>query len=99
MLALQALVMLDCSVVLNDLMVPSPQAQTTTDPNTPLVPPPTATPTISYSSTGGRSGNTSSDSPYLLTDTVRNDMYTFTVTVTNVAGASSKISNVLGKLL
>ena len=99
MLALQALVMLDCSVVLNDLMVPSPQVQTTTDPDVPLVPPPTATPTISYSSTGGRSDSTSSDSPYLLTDTVRNDTYTFTVNVTNVAGVSSESSNVLGKLL
>ena len=69
------------------------QTQTSTEFSVPLNPPPIATPTISYSSTGGRSGSTSSDSPYVLTDTVRNDIYTFTVSVTNVAGVSSALSN------
>ncbi len=39
------------------------------------------------------------DSSYQLTDTVKNDVYTFTVTVTNAAGSSREISErVVGKL-
>ncbi len=39
------------------------------------------------------------DSSYQLSDTVENDVYTFTVTVTNAAGSSREISErVVGKL-
>ncbi len=66
-----------------------------------LTPPVNAEPTITYTSARGLSGNAVfvPDSSYQLTDTVENDVYTFTVTVTNAAGSSSEISaEIEGKL-
>ncbi len=66
-----------------------------------MTPPRNGTPTITYTSTGGRGGSARfvPDSSYQLTDTVENDVYTFTVIVTNVAGSSSEISvRVVGKI-
>ena len=62
-----------------------------------------AEPTITYTSesAGGISGSAVfvPDSSYQLTDTVKNYVYTFTVTVTNAAGSSSEVSEgVDGKL-
>ncbi len=71
-------------------------------PTVQLTPPPIGTPTITFtSSTGGLSGSAVfvPDSSYQLTDTVENDVYTFTVTVTNAANSSSEVSEgVVSKL-
>ena len=78
------------------------QVQSSFDPTVQLTPPPIDTPTITFtSSPGNLSGNAVfvPDSSYQLTDTVENDVYTFTVTVTNVAGSSSEVSAVVeGKI-
>ncbi len=78
------------------------QIQSSFDPTVQLAPPPIGTPTITFtSSAGGLSGNAVfiPDSSYQLTDTVENDVYTFTVTVINAAGSSREISErVVGKL-
>ena len=70
------------------------QVLITNDSAIPLTPPPIGPPTITYTTAGGRSGNAEfiSDSSYQLTDPVENDVYTFNVTVTNVAGSTSVIS-------
>ncbi|XP_064397626.1 uncharacterized protein LOC135344348 isoform X2 [Halichondria panicea] len=60
-----------------------------------LAPPPIGTPTITFTSSArGLSGSAVfvPDSSYQLTDTVENDVFTFTVTVTNAAGSSSEMS-------
>ena len=78
------------------------QVQSSNNPTVQLTPPPIGTPTITFtSSPGNLSGNAVfvPDSSYQLTDTVENDVYTFTVTVTNVAGSSSEVSAVVeGKI-
>ncbi len=70
------------------------QVQSSSDPAVQLTPPLNAVPTITYTSAEGLSGSAMfvPDSSYQLTDTVENDAYTFTVTVTNAAGSSSAIS-------
>ncbi len=70
------------------------QVLSSSDPTVQLTPPLNATPTITYTSLGDLSGSAVavSDSSYQLTDTVENDVYTFTVTVTNAAGSSSATS-------
>ncbi len=77
--------------------------QSSSDPANQLIPPPIGTPTITFtSSPGNLSGNAVfvPDSSYQLTDTVENDVYTFTVTVTNAAGPSSEISaEIEGKIV
>ncbi len=69
------------------------QAQSSSDSAVQLTPPLSGTPTIIYTSAGGLNGSAVfvPDSSYQLSDTVENDVYTFTVTVTNVAGGSSSI--------
>ena len=70
------------------------QAQSSSDSAVQLTPPLSGTPTITYTSAGGISGSAAvfvPDSSYQLTDTVENDVYTFTMTVTNVAGGSSSV--------
>ncbi len=76
------------------------QVQTSFDPAVQLTPPPIDTPTITYTSPGRNdSAVFIPDSSYQLMDTVENDVYTFTVTVTNAAGSSSEVSEVFfGKL-
>ena len=76
------------------------QVQTSFDPAVQLTPPPIGTPIITYTSAGRNdSAVFVPDSSYQLTDTVENDVYTFTVTVTNAAGPSSQVSEgVVGKL-
>ena len=77
------------------------QVQDSNNPTVQLTPPLNAEPTVTYTSEG-LSGNAVfvPDSSYQLTDTVENDVYTFTVTVTNAAGPSSTVSEkVVGKLL
>ena len=77
------------------------QVRSSFDPAVQLTPPPIGTPTITFtSSPRNLSGNAVfvPDSSYQLTDTVENDVYTFTVTVTNAAGSSSEVSErVTGK--
>ncbi len=70
------------------------QVLSTSDPAVPLTPSLISTPTITYTTAGGRSGSAEfdPDSSYQLTDPVKNNMYTFTVTVTNAAGATSGVS-------
>ena len=84
------------------LCVYTSQVQSSNNPTVQLTPPPIGKPTITFtSSAGGLSGNAVyiPDSSYQLTDTVENDVYTFTVTVTNAAGPSREISErVVGKL-
>ncbi len=69
------------------------QAQSSNDVAFQLDPPPINT-TITYTSASGHTGNAVfvPDSSYQLMDTVENDVYTFTVTVTNAAGPSSEVS-------
>ncbi len=78
------------------------QVPSSFDPAVQLVPSQIGTPTITFTfSARGHSGSAVfvPDSSYQLTDTVENDVYTFTVTVTNAAGSSSEISKrVVGKL-
>ncbi len=77
------------------------QVQSSSDLTVQLTPPLNAVPTITYTSLGDLSGSAVavSDSSYQLTDTVENDVYTFTVNVTNAAGSSSEVSDgVAGKL-
>ena len=76
------------------------QVQSSSDPAVQLTSPRIGTPSITYTSPG-RSGNAEfvPDSSYQLTDTVENDVYTFTVTVTNAANSSREVSEgVVGKL-
>ncbi len=57
-------------------------------------------PSITYTSARGHSGSVMfvPDSSYQLSDTVENDVYTFTVTVTNAANSSREVSEgVVGK--
>ena len=71
------------------------------DPAVQLTPPRSDTSFIAYTSARGRNGSAVfvPDSSYQLTDTVENDVYTFTVTVTNAAGSSSQVSEgFVGKL-
>ena len=67
-----------------------------------LTPPLIDTPNITFTSAGGRSGNAEfvTDSSYQLTDTVENDVYTFTVTVMNAANSSSEevSAEIVGKI-
>ena len=76
------------------------QVQTSFDPAVQLTPPPIGTPIITYTSAGRNdSAVFVPDSSYQLTDTVENDVYIFTVTVTNAAGSSSEVSEgFFGKL-
>ena len=77
------------------------QVQSSSDPAVQLTPPISGTPTITYTSAGGLSGSAMfvPDSSYQLTDTVENDVYTFTVSVSNAAGLSSSVlSDIRGKL-
>ncbi len=77
------------------------QVQSSSDPAVQLTPPLNAVPTITYTSAGGLSGSAVfvPDSSYQLTDTVENDVYTFTVSVTNEDGPnSSMLSDFRGKL-
>ena len=77
------------------------QVQSSSDALVQLAPPPIGIPTIIFTSAGGCSGSAVAvpDSSYQLMDTVENDVYTFTVTVTNAAGSSSEVSDgVAGKL-
>ncbi len=77
------------------------QVLSSSDPAVQLTPPLNAVPTITYTSAEGLSGSAVfvPDSSYQLTDTVENDVYTFTVTVTNAAGLSSTVlSDIRGKL-
>ncbi len=77
------------------------QVQSSSDPAVQLTPPISGTPTITYTSAGGLSGSAMfvHDSSYQLTDTVENDVYTFTVSVSNAAGLSSSVlSDIRGKL-
>ncbi len=77
------------------------QVKSSSDTLVQLAPPPIGVPTIIFTSAGGCSGSALfvPDSSYQLTDTVENDVYTFTVTVTNAAGPSSETSDrVVGKL-
>ncbi len=67
------------------------QVQSSNNPTVQLAPPPIGTPTIPFTSSArGLSGNAVfvPDSSYQFTDTVENDVYTFTVTVTNEANSS-----------
>ncbi len=70
------------------------QVQSTSDPAVLLTPPLIGTPTITYTTAEGHSGSAEfvPDSSYQLVDTFRNDVYTFTVIVTNAAGATSQVS-------
>ncbi len=72
------------------------QAQESIGSAIPLTPPLTVEPTITYTTASGRNGSAQfvSDS-YELTDPVENDVYTFNVTVTNVAGSTSVISEAI----
>ncbi len=75
------------------------QVQSSNDSTVRLTPPPIGTPTITFTSSArGLSGSAVfvPDSSYQLTDTVENDVYTFTVTGTNVAGSSSQVSEGVG---
>ncbi len=77
------------------------QVQSSSDALVQLTPPPVGVPTIIFTSASGCSGSALfvPDSSYQLMDTVENDVYTFTVTVTNAAGSSSEVSDgVAGKL-
>ncbi len=79
----------------------NPQVQSSSDPAVQLTPPISGTPSITYTSAGGLSGSVVfvPDSSYQLTDTVENDVYTFTVSVSNAAGLSSSVlSDIRGKL-
>ncbi len=80
----------------------NPQVQSSSDPAVQLTPPLSGTPSITYTSAGGLSGSAVfvPDSSYQLTNTVdnENDVYTFTVTVTNAAGSSSVLFDIRGKL-
>ncbi|XP_064397532.1 uncharacterized protein LOC135344285 isoform X2 [Halichondria panicea] len=68
--------------------------QSSSNPAAQLTPPLNTQPTITYTSAGGLSGSAVfvPDLSYQLTDTVENDVYTFTVNVTNVAGTSREVS-------
>ncbi len=75
--------------------------QSSSNPAAQLTPPLNTQPTITYTSAGGLSGSAVfvPDLSYQLTDTVENDVYTFTVNVTNVAGTSREVSEgFFGKL-
>ncbi len=74
------------------------QVQNTSDSAVLLTPPPINT-TIPYTTAGGRSGSAEfvTDSSYQLTNTTQNDVYTFTVIVTNAAGTTSQVSAVTGE--
>ena len=80
------------------------QVQTSFDPAVQLTPPPIDTPIITYTLAGRNdSAVFVPDSSYMYQlsgmNTVENDVYTFTVTVTNAAGPSSQVSEgVVGKL-
>ena len=78
------------------------QVQSSNNSAVQLAPPPIGTPTITFTSSArGLSGSAVfvPDSSYQLTDTVENDVFTFTVTVTNAAGSSSEMSAAVeGKL-
>ncbi len=91
-----------CYITYCPIIIHHMQAQSSFDPAVQLTPPPIGTPTITFTSSArGLSGNAVfvPDSSYQLTDTVENDVYTFTVTVTNAANSSSEISEgVVGKL-
>ncbi len=88
---------------MNDLrlshIVNTSQVQSSSDPAVQLTSPRIGTPSITY--TSARSNDSAvfvPDSSYQLTDTVENDVYTFTVTVTNAANSSSEVSEgVVGK--
>ena len=69
------------------------QIQSSSDSTVQLTPPLIGTPTITYTSAGGLSGSAVfiTDSSYQLTDAVKNDVYTFTVSVSNVAGGSTSV--------
>ncbi len=83
-------------------VLPTSQVQSSSDPDVQLTPPLNAVPSITYTSARGLSDSNAvfvPDSSYQLTDTVENDVYTFTVTVTNAANSSREISEgVVGKL-
>ncbi len=66
------------------------QLQNSSDSAVQLTPPLFHPPTITYTTTSTLSGNAVfvPDSSYQLTDTDENDVYTFTVIVTNIEGAS-----------
>ncbi len=70
------------------------QVQNTSDPALLLTPPLIETPTITFTTAEGRSGGAEfvPNSSYELTNTTQNDVYTFTVIVTNTAGVTSQVS-------
>ncbi len=86
------------------MRVHTSQVQSSNNPTVQLTPPLNAEPTVTYTSESARGLSGSAafvpDSSYQLMNTDENNVYTFTVTVTNAAGPSSTVSEkVVGKLL